>query len=513
MSTQMTLPAWLESIGRQPHGTVRRALRDQSGECTYTELVDAAEWVAAGLASLGFERGDRLATAAVPSISHVVLILGALRAGVVPVPLNIRLAPVEAAAFMEGIAPRMVASDDVHLEWSKETGAEVLLLPQMSSVGTLEERLAPLSDQGDAAPPLPDESDLAIIFPTGGTTGSPKGAVHSHRTLWLWLNTVALGNPRSLTDIELCFSPFFHITLGANVLAPLQAGGEVWIHEKFEAGAALRDIDAGASRLMGAPTMFAALRAHPTFDIVRRENVSAIRFGSAPADPSFIDQLLADFPRARIRAGFGATEFGSVMGFDHEDLLAGHFVGVGRPLPGVTVHVIDDFGDEVAPSEVGNLVVSAPWQTLGYYGKPAETEATFQENGVHIGDLVTRSENGWVKVVGRKKEMLVSGGENVFPREVEEALLLSPGVKDAIVYGLDDDYWGERVEAAIVPSEATLDAEAIREFCRDKLAGYKIPKVIRVIESVPLTSNNKPDRLAVRRWAAEQQAALADESK
>ncbi|MGR7003126.1 AMP-binding protein [Yinghuangia aomiensis] len=167
------------------------------------------------------------------------------------------------------------------------------------------------------------------MFGTGGTTGTPKGAFHTHRSLWLWLDTCVRGNPRTPEDVELCFSPFFHITLGTNLLAPLLAGGEVWIQRKFDAGAALAAVDGGATRLMGAPTMFTAMRAHPGFAAARRGRVTAIRFGSAPSGEDFVRDLLTDYPNAKIRAGFGATELGSVMGFDHDDLAGGRFTGVG----------------------------------------------------------------------------------------------------------------------------------------------------------------------------------------
>jgi acyl-CoA synthetase (AMP-forming)/AMP-acid ligase II len=214
---------------------------------------------------------------------------------------------------------------------------------------------------------------------------------------------------------------------------------------------------------------------------------------------------LRDFPNARIRAGFGATELGSVIGFDHEDLLAGRFRGVGRPLPGATVKVVTEDGTEAAPGQVGELVVSCPWQAHGYFGLPEATAETFQSDGVHLGDLATRTDDGWLAIVGRKKEMIISGGENVFPREVEEVVLGHPAVADAIVYGMPDEFWGERVEVAVVPVPgADITADVLRRHCRDHLAGFKIPKTVRSLSSIPLTPNNKPDRRAVRA------AALAD---
>ncbi|MEU6663374.1 class I adenylate-forming enzyme family protein [Streptomyces sp. NPDC046821] len=494
---ELTLPHWLRTIGAQRHGAHRRALRDDFGQLTFAELVDTMDTVAAGLRQAGLSTGDRVVTAMEPSIPHTAVILGALAAGMVAAPLNVRLTGPEARAYLATLNPSVVIADPTHAALAREAGYRVIELPAAGRV-PIADRMAPLIGRGETLP-APAEDAPAIVFATGGTTGTPKGAFHTHRSLWLWLNTCAHGNPRTPGDIELFFSPFFHITLGTNLLAPLFAGGEVWIQRRFDAASALAAIDGGASRLMGAPTMFTALRADPAFATTRRENITAIRFGSAPSTDGFVRDLLRDFPNARIRAGFGATEFGSVMGFDHEDLLAGRFTGVGTPLPGAIVRILDEDGHDVPAGTVGDLVVSCPWQTHGYYGLPKESEETFRADGVHIGDRASRTEDGWVFIAGRKKEMIISGGENVYPREVEEAVLHHPDVGDAIVYGLPDEHWGERVEVGVVPVPgATVDLEGIRSLCRASLAGYKIPKSLRLLDSVPLTSNNKPDRRKVR---------------
>ncbi|MDA3624006.1 class I adenylate-forming enzyme family protein [Saccharopolyspora sp. WRP15-2] len=506
MAEELTLPNWLRTIGDQPHGAHRRALVDECGELTFAELVAAMDAVATGLRNAGARPGDRVVTAMQPSIPHTIAILGTLAGGMVAAPLNIRLTAPEARTYLAALDPTLVLADQTYAPLAHETGYQVVELPAADRELPVAQRLEPLhAPTGDRFRPA--EDDLAVIFATGGTTGTPKGAVHTHRSLWLWLNTCAHGNPRTPADVELFFSPFFHITLGTNLLAPLMAGGEVWIQRRFDATAALAAIDRGASRLMGAPTMFAALRARPEFAGTRRSNVTAIRFGSAPSTDDFVQGLLRDFPNARIRAGFGATEFGSVMGFDHEDLLAGRFSGVGRPLPGATVRILGEDGREVPTGAVGDLVVSCPWQTRGYYGLAEDTAATFRPDGVHIGDLASRTEDGWVFIAGRRKEMIISGGENVYPREVEEVVLRHPHVADAIVYGMPDEHWGERVEVGVVAApDARIDLEELRAHCRSALAGYKIPKTLRLLTAIPLTPNNKPDRRRVRAEALAEDA-------
>lgn len=510
-ASRLLFPVWLQRTGEQRSGVASRALRDEHGEVTFTELASLTAAIGAALLELGLEPGDRVATAMEPSVPHALVVIGAMTAGLVPAPLNTRLAPPELRRYADRLEPAAVVVDDTYADLVARAGvaARVVELGDVHRRLPMADRVRPLLGSASRLSDVTLAEDApAIVFPTGGTTGTPKGAFHTHRSLWLWLNACMQGNPRTPTDVELFFSPFFHITLGINLLAPLLAGGEVWIQRRFEPGEALAAIRDGATRLMGAPTMFAAMRADPSFADVDRSRVTAIRYGSAPSSAEFVQGLLTDFPNARIRAGFAATEFGPATGFDHEDLVAGRFRGVGRALPGVRVRLVDDDGREVPVGEIGNVVVDSPWQMAGYWGMPEETAATFRSDGVHIGDLAYREPDGWHHIAGRKKEIIITGGENVFPVEVEEVVLRHAAVDATIVYGVADAYWGERVEAGVVLRPgATLTVDELRDYCRAQIAGFKIPKTLRLLEKIPLTANNKPDRRAAR--AASESAAIA----
>jgi fatty-acyl-CoA synthase len=245
--------------------------------------------------------------------------------------------------------------------------------------------------------------------------------------------------------------------------------------------------------------MFAALRRHPDFQGTRRGGMKALRIGASVIDEALVRRLLEDFPAAAIRTGYGATEFGPATGIEHADLLAGRFAGIGRPHPGVTVRVLRPDGTEAEPGEVGEIVVYAPHQSLGYYARPEETADTFRPEGIRSGDLGWTEEDGWLHISGRSKDMIVTGGENVFPTEVEAVLRRHPAVGDLIVFGVPCAQWGERIEVAVVPThdrEATL--EELVSYGRATLAGYKLPKRLHVIDAVPLTANQKPDRRAAR---------------
>jgi acyl-CoA synthetase (AMP-forming)/AMP-acid ligase II len=432
-----------------------------------------------------------------PSSAYLAVILGCLRASLVPVPLNTRLTASECQQYLAPIAPSVVVADSLFADLASACSLPLIMLERAPDAGPLRSRLAPLAGPGGELP-LPDGDAVSIIFPTGGTTGTPKGAYWDHRRLWLWMAHAAAANPGDRYACDLYFSAFFHISLGTQLLARLFAGGRVRILRRFDAGEALAAIAAGATHVIGAPAMFAALRRHQAFDATPR-SLKAIRVGASVIDDELVRRLLDDFPAAAIRTGYGATEFGPATGIEHADLLEGRFAGIGRPHPGVSVRVLRPDGSEADNGEIGELVVAAPHQSLGYYARPEETAATFRPEGVHSGDLGWRDLDGWLHISGRSKDMIVTGGENVFPTEVEAVLRRHPSVADLIVFGVPCDQWGERVEVGVVAAgdgEPSLDE--LVSYGRANLAGYKLPKRLHRITAVPLTANQKPDRRAVR---------------
>ena len=492
----LNVPARLRSIAHRRGHQV--SLIDPWGRTTWAEMVDAMDGVAAGLRGRGLAAGDRVVIAMEPSTTYVTVVLGALAAGLVPVPLNTRLTLHEITAFLEPIRPSLVVSDETHAVTARATGHDVVVLQASHTTADLSDRLVPLAGEPAIFTPVSEDSP-AIIFATGGTTGVPKGVWYDHRGLWLWLNTSASTNPGTRFDVELYFAPFFHIALGTNLLARLFAGGTVRILRKFDAGLALEAIAQGATRITGAPTMFTAIKSHESFESTPRGSMQAIRLGSMAANADFVAQVMLDYPTAVIRTGYGATEFGPLIGVEHEDLAAGRLTGIGRPHPGAEALILRADGTEADPGEVGEIVVSAPWQSRGYWGRPEETAATYTAAGIRTGDLGLVDDDGWFAISGRLKEMLITGGENVFPTEVEDVLRRHPAVDDVIVYGVPDEYWGERVEVGVVCSDgADVELDALREFARPFLAGYKLPKSIARIRAVPLTTVQKPDRRAAR---------------
>jgi acyl-CoA synthetase (AMP-forming)/AMP-acid ligase II len=438
-----------------------------------------------------------------PSAPYLAVVAATLAAGRVACPLNTRLAPEEARRYLEPLEPSVIVADPEHAEWANALGVPVVVLLEARSRLSLRDRLRGLTSDGVNGD-QPSEMDAAIVFGTGGTTGIPKAAVYTQRgvvdNMWCY----AMDGKRTSTSVEVSCSPFFHVAL-MGPLATLFFGGQLNLLRAYDADRVLEEISAGATVVGGAaPTMWTGLRERPQFTATDRSSISNIVYGTTPSSPEFTAQLLEDYPNATIMHGFGSTETGFVSYAVGRELDLGPEVGVGRPMAGVAVRVVGDDGREVGPGEVGELAITTPWQACGYWGRPEETAATWTEAGIRIGDLGTISEQGWLRIVGRKKEMIISGGENVYPAEVEPLLRRHPRVAEAVVYGVPDSYWGERVEATVVTIDRKpIDIDELRDFARPHIAAYKLPKRVHILDELPLTSVMKVDRDQIRRIALE----------
>lgn len=491
------------------HGR-KEAVIDHGGVLDYQELWSAIEAVAGGLQAAGVRPGDRVATAMAPSAPHLVVILGCMAAGAIATPLNIRLTSAEFRRFLAPIKPVLIICDAEHAEKASDLGAPVQVLADADAQGSIRDRLAGLWSE-TAPTTVPGELDIALIIPTGGTTGVPKGAMFTHRGIFLWSASCSYNAGRLREDVELFFSAFFHISIITGWMSTLFAAGTTRILRAFSAEEALDAIEQGATFMMGAPTMYTMLQRHPDFGRIDRSRMRFMAIGSTAMTEEFVLQLRSDFPNARLRHSYAATEFGPVSGMLHDDFLAGRLSGVGRALQNCRLTVVDDQLRPLPAGEIGELVVASPWQTVGYWGMPEETAATYTPIGVRLGDLGRIDADGWISIAGRKKEMIISGGENVFPNEVEAVLSRHPAIGDISVYGVKDPHWGERVEAAVTlkPGAALTHADLVA-FGRTQLGGYKLPKSMRVVDAIPLTPNNKPDR---RRLAQEAEASASSDAR
>jgi len=460
---------------------------------TYAELHRAGERLAVGLADrFGLSAGDRIAVLAENTLEHVLLFCAAQKAGYVLVPLNYRLAESELQYLVSDSEPHVLFASADHMDTAEglETGAPVAPLEEVETV--IESASGTTGDDG------PDMEDPLMILYTSGTTGRPKGTIIPHKMLF-W-NSVNTELRLSITGKDRSFNaaPFYH-TGGWNVLLIpfLHHGATTYLFPSFDAGAILRTCeDEDLTILWGVPTMLKMMADHEAFDEVTLDSIRyAVVGGEAMPEPLIRTWQDKGVP---IRQGFGMTEVGvNCFSLPERDALR-KIGSIGVPNFYVDAKVVDEEGDEVSPNTTGELLMRGPVVTPGYWRKPEATDEAIDEDGwFHTGDLVTVDAEGYFYVVGRKHDMFISGGENVYPTEIESALYEHEKVDEAAVIGVPDDEWGE-VGAAFVVPDSTLSPEAVTEHCRERLAGYKVPTHVRLLDDLPLGDSGKVDKAALR---------------
>ena len=465
----------------------RFALAGAGERLTWAELdarVDRTAWWLTQVQDL--QRGDRIALLARNHPFFFELLFACLRTGIVLAPLNWRLSPGEISALLALSRPRILIFDPVHAQT-----AAALDLPDGAPL-----RPVPMAEILDAPEPtdvLPPwvgaamEEPACLLF-TSGTTGLPKAVVLPVRQLF-W-NAVNTGLAFKLTrdDATLVYTPLFH-TGAINVLAVplLQCGGGVHVHDGFDPAAVTAGVSAeGVTTLFGVPITLQGLADQPGFLTAARRTLRLCLCGGAPLPLSLIHRYRD--AGVLLTQGFGMTEVGPNCFFLPPDQALTRAGSVGRAMPYGEARVRVD-GRDAAVDEVGELELAGPHVCAGYLDNPEATDAALVDGWFRTGDLVRMDADGYVHVAGRRKEMFISGGENVYPAEVENALMGHPGIRECAVVPVPDARWGEVGLAFVVGDD--LDGEALRPWLRERLAGYKIPKHIALREALPRNPSGK----------------------
>ena len=346
-----------------------------------------------------------------------------------------------------------------------------------------------------------DPKDPAAILYTSGTMGKPKGVVLSLESLIFTADRSVDALEQSADDRVLVAVPLFTIFGIHIVLGGLVSGGTLVFQERFEPVGALDLIEAeGITVCHGVPTMFQLLMRESSFG---SRNLSTVRTGIAAGSPVSTDLVRKIRRWNDVQIAYGLTETGptvSITRFDDPAELRESTVG--RPIPGVEVRVLEAIsGDAHGPEAVGELAVRGPNVMTGYHRMPSETKKLFTKDGFFVtGDLAFVDEAGYVTIVGRRKAMIIRGGYNVFPRELEDVLRTHPALDDACVVGIPNEILGELICACVVPVEgAIVTGEEIKEFCREQLANYKVPDAVRFCDTFPMTGSGKVQRQELER--------------
>jgi len=491
----------IHNAGRVPD---RTALIAGHRRWTWAELDRAVAQVAARLRSAGLRPGERFAMIAGNTPENVIAYFAAARNGAIIVPVNARLAAPEIAHILRDAEAMIVASArelDAVVDAAVAAVEHKVVRFCLEDGGAHDNLLAaPADDLVPLDTDLADESDDALIIYTSGTTGNPKGVLlDHHRAIWAAMaQVVSLGLRDG--DRYLHLPPLYHSGGVVYLNAITLLGGTHVLVPGFEPGEVLATIERERiTALLGVPTMFQFLLRHPD---IEKHDVSSWRigvFGAAPMPAPTIEQLLDRFPGVNFFQQCGQTEAGPTGIYSTYEQIRSRPDSSGHVAqPFVQARVVDQDGGDISPGAVGELVFRGEPIMKGYWRQPDATAEAFRDGWLHTGDLVELYDDGALRLVDRMKDVIITGGRNVYSAEVEQALAGHPDIADCAVVGRPHPDWGETIVVVVSPREGhepTL--EAVREYLRTRLADYKIPRELH-IGSVPRTPSGKIQKHLVR---------------
>jgi long-chain acyl-CoA synthetase len=471
-----------ESAGRTPGAP---AIRLGNVELGYGELDDRSARLATLLRNHGFEQGDRVGVM-LPNVPEFpVAYYGVLRAGGIVVPMNVLLKRREIAFYLEDSGAKLLLTWHGFAEEAREgaadAGAETVEIEPSSFAETLA-GLEPTAGLADTA-----EDDTAVILYTSGTTGKPKGAELTHLNLFRNADVSSRTTSEiSQGDVVLGALPLFH-SFGQTVSmnASLMVGACLTLVPRFDPGETLATMQRdGVTHFYGVPTMYGALLHHPereSFD------TSALRI-CITGGASMPVEVLRGFEEAfgaKVMEGYGLSETSPVACSNHPDRerKAG---SIGTPIEGVEMRVVDEDDNPAAQGEVGEIVIRGHNIMKGYWQRPDATAEAMRGGWFHSGDMARTDEDGYFYIVDRKKDLIIRGGYNVYPREVEEVLYEHPKIREAAVVGVPHDEWGEEIGAAVVVHEGKeLAPEEVSAYVKERIAAYKYPRIVWFVDDLP----------------------------
>jgi long-chain acyl-CoA synthetase len=495
-----SLYALLERQAAARNDQVYLYWRDE--EISYAEFTRKVRQAAHGLRALGVEHSDKVALLLGNCPEFLTIFFACAALGAVAVPINPRLKAEEVGYILQNsdsvvlvVADTLLPIIAPALDGCPQLRHIVIVgaVPETSITRTLHP-FTSLSAAGDhpvSAAVGPE--DIASIIYTSGTTGRPKGVLLSHGNYLFDVWSYATACQISEADRLLCMLPLFHVNAQvASVLSALHQGGALILLEGFSPREFLPALARyRATSFSAVPTIYAILNNLPDAGQYDLSSLRVCICGAAPM-PVEVFERFEQIYRAFILEGYGLSEGTCVSTLNPLDGRPRKIGSIGVALPGQEVRIVDDQGQPVPPGTVGEIVIRGPNVMQGYYKNPEATAAAIRDGWLFTGDLGSRDAEGYFFIVGRKKEMIIRGGENIYPKEIEEVLYRHPAVAEAAVVGLPDPIWGEQVAAFIVAHPGiSVSAETIIEHCRAHLADFKCPQVVEFVESFPKTATGK----------------------
>ncbi|MEX2281010.1 MAG: class I adenylate-forming enzyme family protein [Gemmatimonadota bacterium] len=499
----------------------------QDRRLTFSQVDARATALAAALAELGVEKGDRIAIDLPNWPEFVISMFAAAKVGAIIVPLNPRYTVPELQYMLRHSEATVVISAENFngIDYLQLFEGFLTSLPDLQYLVTVgeedlwyDDRIYQFEDlissgEGRVLPSVPispDDDTFAILY-TSGTMGKPKGVALTHTNLLSAAARSADAIQLLPSDIVFGVTTVFHVFgLGPGIIGTAAAGASLVLQEQFQPAAALELIERHKVTVhYGVPTVFITEMREAERP---RRDLSSLRAGvaaGAPVGDELVRRIRAELC-PNLQVAYSLTETGSTVAVTRsDDPQDKQIFTVGRPLPGMEVRVLDLDGTILPVESLGELAVKGPGVMKGYYRQPGETAQAFDEEGFFLtGDLGLVDDEGYIHIVGRRKELIIRGGFNVYPREVEDRLHAHPAVLDVAIVGLPHEVLGEVVCACIVPVEgAIITGEEIKEWCRGALADYKVPDLVRFFDSFPLTGSGKVRRVELARMVSAEESS------
>ncbi len=473
---------------------------------TYGELNERVNRCANGLLALGVCKGDRVNALLLNTNEMIEALFACAKLGAILVPINVRLSPQEILYIIQDARASHFIYDERlrplvdHIRMAK-TSIQEFIHAGSSPHGddhVYEELIEQASASEPGFPVFMD--DVHMMMYTSGTTGKPKGAMLTHgNTQWNAINSIH-STPFDNDDIALAVAPMFHIGgMSVSTTPLIYKGGTIVLEDMFDPVRILQKIETErVTNIFLVPAMWHALMQVPNFE---NYDISSLRFavsGGAPCPITVIEFFQQrDIP---FYEGFGLTETAPFVCILDKESSVRKNGSVGKEPMHTSVRIVDPNDRDVPPGEVGELIVQGPNIMAGYWNKPEETKAAIRNGWFYTGDLAKFDDEGFIYIVDRKKDMIITGGENVYPIEVEQVLYRHPNIREAAIIGYPDEKWGESIKAVIAlkDPEQQLTLEDLKGFLEGKIAKFKIPKQVEIVEALPRNATGKILKTALR---------------
>ncbi|NQU08676.1 MAG: fatty acid--CoA ligase [Candidatus Abyssubacteria bacterium] len=472
---------------------------------TWREFDERVNRLANALIGLGIKREDHVAILAKNCNEYLEMYFACARNGSICTALNYRLSSREMHYVIDNSEAKVVIVSDEFLDTLEDIRPDLKMAEHYIVIGQTPEGMKSYDDLISEASPEPPgierhEDDVVLQMYTSGTTGLPKGAMLTHRSLLTIATGCSFGMQFQAGDCILMVAPLYHMAAGMTSLATILQAGPILLHRDFNPVAILDDMEGGeVTTVLLIPVMLNFLLQMP--DIEKRDfsNIRAIVYGASPMPVEVLRKGMEIFQCDFVQ-GYGQTESSAVLSIlnaeDH--VLDGtpeqlkRLGSAGREVFGTEVRVIDENGNDVKPGQIGEVIGRGENVMKGYWKMPEATAEAIRDGWLYTGDLATVDEDGYIYILDRMKDMIISGGENVYSREVEEVLYEHPAIAEAAVIGVPDEQWGETVKAIVVLKEGQeASAEEIIDFSRERLAGFKRPRSVDLVDSLPRNLSGK----------------------